>query len=258
MKGQHLKQGLVKFALSIFLIVSLFQCYRLVIQGLAEFQFKPVIIEIPKAYSLNLQERQESIANISNGALWLDVLNRIRFAILLDPEQARYHRWLGLAFTARSAAVPPGTELQQNLLLEADRAFVNAFRLNRQDPYILEHVLLTKARLGLFDEQTISLFAELRRIAPRESNSHLQVLLEFLPRYFGMSPEIKSEIDQLYVLLNKVGGERKIFEIRSYSNRLRACKPLSEEEELTGNYLRWPVHICNDIARKAVKKGGVK
>lgn len=253
-----MKQVLVRFVLALLLIISLFQFYRIAIQGLAEFQFKPVIIEIPKAYSLDLQQRQESIANISNGALWLEVLNRIRFAILLDPEQARYHRWLGLAFTARSAAVPAGSELQQNLLLEADRAFMHAFNLNKSDPYILEHVLLSKARLGYFDAATVALFSEFRRIAPRESSAHLQVLLEYLPRYFGLSPEIKSEIDQLYLQLNKVGGERKIFEIRSYSNRLRACKPLSEEEELSGNFIRWPTHICDDIARRAVKKSGVR
>lgn len=240
-----MKAGPIKSLLMIFVLVSGFQFYRIGLQGIAEFQFKPVISEIPKAYSLDVVERQKSIANISNGELWLEILNRIRFAIVLDPDQARYHKWLGLAFTARSAAVPAESDLQRNLLLEADKSFVNSMRLNPVDPYILEHVLLTKARIGDFGRETELLFKNIRILAPRETQIHLQVLLEYLPRYVGMSQVIRDEIDALYLHLKTIGGARKRFEIRQYVNRLQACRTVDENTNLV--LLRWPDHICRDI-----------
>lgn len=240
-----MKAGPIKSLLIIFVLVSGFQFYRIGLQGIAEFQFKPVISEIPKAYSLDVVERQKSIANISNGELWLEILNRIRFAIVLDPYQARYHKWLGLAFTARSAAVPAESDLQTNLLLEADKSFVNSMRLNPVDPYILEHVLLTKARIGDFGRETELLFKNIRILAPRETQIHLQVLLEYLPRYVGMSAVIQNEIDALYLHLKTIGGTRKRFEIRQYVNRLQACRPVDENNILV--LIRWPDHICRDI-----------
>lgn len=243
-----LKVWSTRIVLVLFLLISGFQFYRLSLQGLAEFQFKPVLTEIPKAYSLDIEERQKSIANISNGELWLEVLNRIRFAISLDPAQARYYKWLGLAFTARSAAVAANTDLQMNLLREADRSFVHAMRLNPADPYTIEHLLLSKARLGEFGRETELLFKNILLLGPRESQIHMQVLMEYLPRYAGMSAVIKKEINALYLHLNTVGGQRKEFEIRQYANRLQACRVIDDESQF--DLVRWPEHICNDIAQR--------
>ncbi|NJM33041.1 MAG: hypothetical protein HC848_09600 [Limnobacter sp.] len=191
--------------------------------GLAEFVFKPAVAEIPQVYSRHAMDRQNSIANINNGAQWLEVCSRIERAIALDPTQARYYRWLGLAYLARSGVAAAGSGLWMQFVGQAGQAFEEALKHNPAYVYALGDLLITKNLLRQYDAQTVYLLHQLLQLGPREVALHQSVLLAYLPQFEWLGEAVQQAVLGVWEQALAVNQTRLNLVLGDAARRAGAC-----------------------------------
>lgn len=188
--------------------------------GLADWVSKPA-----RVYIDNLLGKP--YRGLPDTAAWRDAVSRLEQASALDPGNAHYPMYEGLAYYLRVRGFAPQgplDSLARPYLTESVVRLTRAAQLNPRMGQAMAALVVSKARLGFYDSQFHNAFDRAAQFAPYEPVTLAPMLSLGFASWPYLQPATRSAVEQMAQRANRISPEWYGSFAKSYLAQGRVCQ----------------------------------